>query len=371
MSDNLYKNYVKEERNSQKNIWTPYDNNESENSASEEDHHEDSPKGKSKKKYSVISQAVREKFIKRVLSKEVTIKEAAKEFGLKFSTSKAILQTYKKEGRIGKKKNRERKTKVVNAVFIANINPNNSLLGSLPLGPLNELKNLNLPNVNDPNIAKGFDQNLGKLSDQKFAKGASINGYNKVTQSIIKEFGNDFLRDFIEKNFSQSRPQTLNPTPEASSSLPVNTNFGSTNLTGMKHFINFSTSNTNKPNTSAFNSVSGLGNTSVLMPQKVSSINSDVQPMGGLNIPSTNQSKFLNANKADSFLSNQKRAFQQYERESIGDFGTRSDQINDISVKKFKSGEDLWDFDVDKSKKDLEDFIYKTHNIIKNNLNDL
>jgi len=234
---------------------------------------------------------------------------------------------------------------------------------------LNELKNLNLPNVNDPNIAKGFDQNLGKLSDQKFAKGASINGYNKVTQSIIKEFGNDFLRDFIEKNFSQSRPQTLNPTPEASSSLPINTNFGTSNLTGMKHFINFGASNTNKPST-AFSSVSGLGSSSVLMPQKVSSINSDVQPIGGLNIPSANKGNFLNQNKADSFLSNQKRAFQQYERESMEAFGSRSDQINDISVKKFKSGEDLWDFDVDKSKKDLEDFIYKTHNIIKNNLND-
>lgn len=31
--------------------------------------------GKGKKKYSVIPQAVREKFIKRVMSKEVTIKE--------------------------------------------------------------------------------------------------------------------------------------------------------------------------------------------------------------------------------------------------------------------------------------------------------
>ena len=31
--------------------------------------------GKGKKKYSVIPQSVREKFIKRVLSKEVTIKE--------------------------------------------------------------------------------------------------------------------------------------------------------------------------------------------------------------------------------------------------------------------------------------------------------
>lgn len=76
-----------------------------------------------KKKYSVIPQNVREKFIKRVLSKEVTIKEAAKEFGLKFSTSKAILQTYKKEGRIGKKKNRERKTKVINAIFLTNFTP--------------------------------------------------------------------------------------------------------------------------------------------------------------------------------------------------------------------------------------------------------
>ena len=37
-------------------------------------------------------------------------------------------------------------------------------------------------------------------------------------------------------------------------------------------------------------------------------------------------------------------------------------------VKKFKSGEDaLWDMDLDKSKRDLEDFIYKTQNAIKNN----
>jgi len=53
---------------------------------------------------------VREKFIKRVISREVTIKEAAKEFGIKFSTSKAILQTFKREGRIGKKKNETKKT---------------------------------------------------------------------------------------------------------------------------------------------------------------------------------------------------------------------------------------------------------------------
>jgi len=54
----------------------------------------------------VIPVEVRERFIKRVISHEVTIKEAAKEFGIKFSTSKAILQVFKREGRIGKKKSR-------------------------------------------------------------------------------------------------------------------------------------------------------------------------------------------------------------------------------------------------------------------------
>ena len=46
---------------------------------------------KQKKKYSIISEELREKFIKRVMSRGVTIKDAAKEFGIKFSTSKAIL----------------------------------------------------------------------------------------------------------------------------------------------------------------------------------------------------------------------------------------------------------------------------------------
>lgn len=56
----------------------------------------------------MITQEVREKFIERVLSRQVTIKAAAKEFGIKFSTSKAILQTYKREGRTCKKKTRQR-----------------------------------------------------------------------------------------------------------------------------------------------------------------------------------------------------------------------------------------------------------------------
>lgn len=43
------------------------------------------------KKYSNIAPKVRLAFIKRVLSRQCTIKEAAKEFEIKFSTAKAIL----------------------------------------------------------------------------------------------------------------------------------------------------------------------------------------------------------------------------------------------------------------------------------------
>lgn len=44
---------------------------------------------------------------------------------LKFSTSKAILSTYRKEGRVGKKKTRARKAKVINTLILAEVNPFN------------------------------------------------------------------------------------------------------------------------------------------------------------------------------------------------------------------------------------------------------
>ncbi|CAD8197661.1 unnamed protein product [Paramecium pentaurelia] len=60
------------------------------------------------KKYAIIDQSVRIQLLRRILSKQSTIKEAAQEFGINFSTAKAILQTYRKEGRVGKKKTRDR-----------------------------------------------------------------------------------------------------------------------------------------------------------------------------------------------------------------------------------------------------------------------
>ncbi|CAD8140053.1 unnamed protein product [Paramecium octaurelia] len=73
-------------------------------------HFDEKPKDLSKK-YAVIDQSKRVLLLKRILSREATIKEAAKEFGVNFSTAKAILSTYRKEGRIGKKKTREKQKK--------------------------------------------------------------------------------------------------------------------------------------------------------------------------------------------------------------------------------------------------------------------
>ncbi|CAK86157.1 unnamed protein product (macronuclear) [Paramecium tetraurelia] len=60
-------------------------------------------------KYAKISNQVRQAFIKRVSEKKCTIRQAAKQFGIKFSTAKAILSIYRHEGRIGKKQRRQRK----------------------------------------------------------------------------------------------------------------------------------------------------------------------------------------------------------------------------------------------------------------------
>jgi len=46
--------------------------------------------------------------LKKVLSKQTTIKQAANKFGIKLSTAKCILRVFRNEGRIGKKTTRIR-----------------------------------------------------------------------------------------------------------------------------------------------------------------------------------------------------------------------------------------------------------------------
>ena len=70
MSDNSYPGSAKDDKfNDYQNSFKDVDDSD------EDDNNHDDRGGKGKKKYSVIPQAVREKFIKRVMSKEVTIKE--------------------------------------------------------------------------------------------------------------------------------------------------------------------------------------------------------------------------------------------------------------------------------------------------------
>ncbi|KRX03492.1 WD40-repeat-containing domain [Pseudocohnilembus persalinus] len=106
---NQYNNSYQNNKNTSNNIDANTDNNNNNNQNQSNTENQNPGTGeKPRKRYSVITQEVREKFIERVLSRQVTIKAAAKEFGIKFSTSKAILQTYKREGRTCKKKTRQR-----------------------------------------------------------------------------------------------------------------------------------------------------------------------------------------------------------------------------------------------------------------------
>ncbi|CAK75576.1 unnamed protein product (macronuclear) [Paramecium tetraurelia] len=66
-------------------------------------------RGKHGLKYAKISNEQRQKLIKQVTTTGCTIKSAAKELNINFSTAKAIMQIYRKEGRTSKKIKRDNK----------------------------------------------------------------------------------------------------------------------------------------------------------------------------------------------------------------------------------------------------------------------
>lgn len=147
---------------------------------------------KSRKKYSVISQDAREKLLDLVLKKRMRIKEAAKLCNLKFSTSKAILATYRKEGRVGKKKTRARKTKVINTLIVAEVNPfDPTQTKIIPMMSVSETKLL--PNQVTAALAEGKAKEAGDRSPReafnlltkgkKAATSPTAGGANLITQS--------------------------------------------------------------------------------------------------------------------------------------------------------------------------------------------
>lgn len=90
----------------------------------------------------MITEKTRKEIIQQLTEKSRNIKEVAQQYNLKLSTCKAILSVYLKEGRIGKKTTRDRKSKIVNTVIIATINPMYPLSSQIiPYVNISEVKN--------------------------------------------------------------------------------------------------------------------------------------------------------------------------------------------------------------------------------------
>ncbi|CAK84829.1 unnamed protein product (macronuclear) [Paramecium tetraurelia] len=106
-------------------------------------------KGKFGLKYAKISNRQRQALIERVTSTGCTIKSAAKDLSINFSTAKAIMQIFRREGRVTKKIVREIKQK----------------------------SNKNLGSNNEDNIQK---KSLFDTQNQKFVKVEAIQDNNET-----------------------------------------------------------------------------------------------------------------------------------------------------------------------------------------------
>ncbi|CAD8112805.1 unnamed protein product [Paramecium sonneborni] len=83
------------------------------------------------KQYCKISKQDRRQIIHEVLVNKRLILEVAREFKVLPSTCKSIINTYIKEGRIGKKERRIRKLKKVTAIYTITLNPLNPLSSTI------------------------------------------------------------------------------------------------------------------------------------------------------------------------------------------------------------------------------------------------
>ncbi|KAM3131207.1 hypothetical protein pb186bvf_016665 [Paramecium bursaria] len=75
------------------------------------------------KNYSKITKQERKGIIHEVLVNNRTVQEVAREYKILPSTCKSIINTFVKEGRIGKKERRLRRLKKVTAIYTIYLNP--------------------------------------------------------------------------------------------------------------------------------------------------------------------------------------------------------------------------------------------------------
>jgi len=246
--------------------------------------------------------------------------------------------------------------------------------GAYPMGSVNEMKgSKSLANA-DMNKNKMVEQSLMNYPEHKVGH----QNYNQMphesnkAQHYIKDLGNDFLKDFIEKNFSAGKMQQLGPLgvdmhaynqSNGGMNPSGNPNGGGMNSSAnMAHMAGLGNPSNFQAN--SFNGLASLNGNPLMVSQQAFTMGSNLPQITGL----SQFNQFNSHHNIHGGHINQKRPFHAYDKDMLPDFELKNEQISDISVKKFKSGEDaLWDYDLDKSKRDLEDFIYKTHNAIKNN----
>lgn len=89
-------------------------------------------------KYQKISEALREEIIDRLVYRKEGLRDVASKLRINHSTCKAIVKVYESEGRIGKKKTRNRNVQVLNTFTICLIG--NGMLMNIPETTISEKK---------------------------------------------------------------------------------------------------------------------------------------------------------------------------------------------------------------------------------------
>ncbi|KRX03504.1 hypothetical protein PPERSA_02883 [Pseudocohnilembus persalinus] len=316
MNNNGNKGIIKKEEDDQ-------DMNEDNNIEAENDSDSQSKDENGKKKYSVISIEVRQKFIDRVLSKEVTIKEAAKEFGIKFSTSKAILQTYKKEGRIGKKKTRIRKPRAFRAgdgdsqkAIPAALQVQNNLVKK-------EHSYLNPPQLDQESVSKMNDiQNMITQPQS----GSSLNQQNN-SPYFINNANNQ------NNNSNLNNSNNYNNTSGSNNNNNNNMNQGFGNGLIMNKLKSFN-NNSNGRNLS-INTGNGIVQMAVQNLNQNKSLNSLNIGLNDKTTESTFFNPFSTDEEGEKFQ--KQNNFGKNNRESVIDIKNLKSQLTQLSVDKIKS----------------------------------
>ncbi|CAD8099370.1 unnamed protein product [Paramecium sonneborni] len=86
-----------------------------------------------KKQYSKINKEIRQEIIDKICLQKKPLLEVAQEYQLLASTCKSIVNTYMKEGRVGKKESRIRKLKKVVTTYHIILNPLQPLLSQVQM----------------------------------------------------------------------------------------------------------------------------------------------------------------------------------------------------------------------------------------------